>query len=168
MFKPHLKLLIGFVVLMTALSTVVVRYGVDAQFRGYPLPFVAIESGVRNEISVGWRVPNLLLSLALCLSVAIGAVAASRLSVATRNWFFLGLGLLLGIVITACSLGYSVSEPIANADALQRAIRLSTVMRHCLAIGTLASAACFFVCLLKLFPATQPAKKKAEGLHLDT
>lgn len=154
MFKAHWKLFIGFVVLMTSLSTMVVRYGVDAQFRGYPLPFLAIESSIGDKTSFGWRVPNLLLSLALCVAAATAALAASRLHVAARNWFFAGLGASIVIGITAYSLWHSVDTPIVRADALDRAMAVSKVMRHFLALGTLVSAGCFLVFFLKLFPAT--------------
>lgn len=154
MFKAHWKLFIGFVVLMTVLSTIVVRYGVDAQFRGYPLPFLAIESGIGDKTSVGWRIPNLLLSLALCVTAATTALAASRLHVAARNWLFAGLGVAIIIGIIIYSLWHSVDSPIARADALDRAITVSTAMRHFLAVGTLASAVCFFVFLLKMSPTT--------------
>ena len=155
MLKAHWKVFIGFVVFMTAFSTIVVRYGADAQFRGYPLPFLAIESGIGDKTSFAWRVPNLLLSLVLCAAAATTALAASRLHVAARNWFFAGLGMSIVIGITAYSLWHSVGSPIAGADALDRARAVSTAMRHFLALGTLASAVCFFVFLLKRSPITE-------------
>lgn len=153
MLKVHWRYLIGFVVLMTALSAIVVRHGVDVQFRGYPLPFLTIESGIGGRTSFGWRIPNFLLSLGLYVTAATVAFASSRLHVAAKNWFIAGLGVLMVIGVTTYFIWHSVDNPIERADALDHAVTVSTVMRHFLALGTLGSAVCFLVFFLRLFRA---------------
>lgn len=149
MFKAHWRAFIGFVVLMTALSTIIVQYGVDAQFRGYPLPFLTIELGIGDKPYLGWRVFNLLLSLGLCATAATTALAASRLRVAARKWLLAGLGLVALIGVTAICLWNSVDAQITRANSLNYAVTVSAAMRHLLALGTLTSAVCFFVFFLK-------------------
>ena len=164
MFKTHWKAFIGFVVLMTALSTVVVQYGVDVQFRGYPLPFLTIESGIGNKPYLGWRVFNLLLSLGLCATAATTALAASRLRVAARKWLLAGLGLAAIIGVTAYCLWNSVDAPITRPDSLNHAVTVSAAMRHLLAVGTLASAVCFFVFFLKTLLRIRSVESSLEPL----
>ena len=155
MIKAHWKSFISFVAVMMVLSSMVVKYGIDAQFRGYPLPFLSIESGIGDKTSFGWSIPNLLVALGLCMAAASAALAASRQRVAARNWLFAGLGVALVIGVTAFSLWHSVGSPITDADELDRAAIVSTAIRHLLAAGTLTSAVCFFVYFLKKLPNTE-------------
>ena len=136
---------------MTALSTVVVQYGIDAQFRGYPLPFLTIGSSLSdfNKSTLEWRIPNLLLSLALCLTAAIAGLIASRMRVPSKTWFYVGLGVIAAVGIIAYRLWHSIASPITGPDALERAMLVSAIMRHLLAIGALISAACLFVSFLR-------------------
>jgi len=158
MFKIHWKSFVSFVLLMTALSTVVVQYGVDAQFRGYPLPFLTIESGIADKASFGWRIPNLLLSLGLCAGGATAALAASNLRVAARDWLFAGLGVMVVIGVATYTLWHSVNSPITRADTLERAMAVSTTIRHLLGAGALASGVCFFVFFLRRPPTIRRAE----------
>jgi hypothetical protein len=158
MFKTHWKSFIGFVILMMALSIIIVQYGVDAQFRGYPLPFLSIHS-IGYGTSVRWHIPNFLLSLGVSVTASTVALAVSGLRVAARDWLVAGLGVTLVIGAAVFFLWHSVESPFTGADAFEHAASVSTLMRHLMATGTLVSAVCFFVFFLKASSAKRPVEQ---------
>lgn len=149
MFKENWRCFLTFVVLVTTLSTVIVQYSVDAQFRGYPLPFLTIHSGLGGNGSFGWHLPNLILSVLLCATAASTAYRLSRTRASAEKWLLLGLGLIVAFGATACCLWFSIARPIVGEDMQRRALAVDTWLRHLLAIGGLASLVCLFVFFLK-------------------
>jgi hypothetical protein len=152
MFKEYWKFCIGFVVLVTMLSIFIVRHGIDAQVRGYPLPFVTISSGLEFKPSLGWNIWNLLISIVFYMAVAVTALGASRMSaVPAKAWLWGGLAVLLMSGVAAYWMWRGISSPITRADIMDRATSTAIAIRHLVAIGVLTSVACFFVCCLKAF-----------------